>query len=73
MKILILNWRDVRHPRAGGADFRLQQVYAPLVRAGHKVVLYSCAFNGELRGRIRLMAFGCFDRGMIGRLRSCAH
>ena len=49
MKILILNWRDVRHPRAGGADFRLQQVYAPLVRAGHKVVLYSCAFPGASR------------------------
>lgn len=44
MKILILNWRDVKHPRAGGADFRLQQVYAPLVRQGHEVILYSCAF-----------------------------
>jgi glycosyltransferase involved in cell wall biosynthesis len=49
MKILIMNWRDVRHPRAGGADFRLQQVYAPLVRAGHKVVLYSCSFAGASR------------------------
>ena len=46
MKILILNWRDAKHPRAGGADFRLQQVYAPLVRQGHEVVLYSCAFPG---------------------------
>ena len=49
MKILILNWRDVRHPRAGGADFRLQQVYAPLARAGHQVVLYSCSFAGASR------------------------
>ena len=49
MRILILNWRDVRHPRAGGADFRLQQVYSPLVQAGHKVVLYSCAFPGASR------------------------
>lgn len=46
MKILILNWRDVKHPRAGGADFRLQHVYAPLARQGHEVVLYSCAFPG---------------------------
>lgn len=46
MRILILNWRDAKHPRAGGADFRLQQVYAPLTRQGHEVVLYSCAFPG---------------------------
>ncbi len=46
MRILVINWRDVRHPRAGGADFRLQQVYAPLARQGHKVILYSCAFPG---------------------------
>ncbi len=46
MNILILNWRDAKHPRAGGADFRLQQVYAPLAKQGHEVVLYSCAFPG---------------------------
>ena len=46
MKILILNWRDVRHPRAGGAELRLQAVYAPLVAAGHEVILYCSSFNG---------------------------
>lgn len=46
MRILILNWRDAKHPRAGGADFRLQHVYAPLAQQGHEVVLYSCAFSG---------------------------
>ncbi len=46
MKILILNWRDAKHPRAGGADFRLQHVYAPLTKQGHEVILYSCAYPG---------------------------
>lgn len=46
MKILVLNWRDARHPRAGGADFRLQHVYAPLTKLGHEVILYCCAFPG---------------------------
>ncbi|MEA2069278.1 MAG: glycosyltransferase family 4 protein [Verrucomicrobiota bacterium] len=46
MKILILNWRDVLHPRAGGAEMRLHQIYAPLTQQGHEVVLYSCAFKG---------------------------
>ena len=45
MRILIINWRDAKHPRAGGADFRLQNVYAPLVEKGHEVILYSCAFK----------------------------
>ncbi len=49
MKMLILNWRDARHPRAGGADFRLQRVYAPLVAAGHEVVLFCCGFKGGAR------------------------
>ena len=39
MKFLIINWRDAKHPRAGGADFRLQNVYAPLVEKGHEVML----------------------------------
>jgi glycosyltransferase involved in cell wall biosynthesis len=46
LNILILNWRDARHPRAGGADIRLQEVYAPLTKQGHEVVLYCCAFPG---------------------------
>jgi len=46
LKILILNWRDAKHPRAGGADFRLQHVYSPLAKQGHQVILYSCAFPG---------------------------
>lgn len=46
MRILILNWRDATHPRAGGADLRLQHVYAPLTKQGHEVVLYCCAFPG---------------------------
>lgn len=46
MRILILNWRDIRHPRAGGAELRLHKVYEPLAAQGHEVVLYSCAFAG---------------------------
>ena len=46
LKILILNWRDVHHPRAGGAEMRLHKIYAPLIGQGHQVILYSCAFRG---------------------------
>jgi len=44
LKILILNWRDIKHPRAGGAEIRLHEVYSPLAKQGHKIILYSCSF-----------------------------
>ena len=47
MKILILNWRDIKHPRAGGAEVRLHEVYSPLTKLGHEVVLYSCSFKNS--------------------------
>ena len=48
MKILVINWRDLRHPRAGGAEVRLHQVYEPMAAAGHRVDLFTCAFEGGL-------------------------
>jgi len=47
LKILILNWRDIKHPRAGGAEIRLHEVYSPLTELGHEVVLYSCSFKNS--------------------------
>ncbi len=41
MKILILNWRDLKHPRAGGAEVRLHEIYKRLVKRGHQVCLLS--------------------------------
>ena len=62
MKILILNWRDVKHPRAGGAEMRLHKIYAPMTQQGHEVVLYSCAFPGcrkeEVVDGIRIYRLG---------------
>lgn len=47
MKILVLNWRDIKHPRAGGAEVRLHKVYEPLVAQGHAVRLISTRFDGS--------------------------
>jgi len=46
MNILVLNWRDIKHPRAGGAEVRLHRVYEPIVKAGHKVFLITSRFEG---------------------------
>ena len=63
MKILILNWRDIKHPRAGGAEIRLHEVYSPLAKQGHKIILYSCSFSNALR-------YECLDGIQIYRLGS---
>ena len=45
-RVLIVNWRDIRNPEAGGAEVHLQEVSKRLVRDGFPVVQYSHAFPG---------------------------
>lgn len=46
LKILFLCWRDIRHPRAGGAEVFIHEVGRRLVRDGHGVTLFSAGFKG---------------------------
>ncbi len=46
MNILVINWRDIKHPRAGGAEVRLHHVYEPMVARGHNVTLITSCFDG---------------------------
>ena len=46
MRILILNWRDVRSPRGGGAERVTHEVARRLVERGHEVVWLSSAAEG---------------------------
>lgn len=43
MRILIANWRDTSHPRAGGAEVYTDEVCARLVERGHDVTWFSAA------------------------------
>lgn len=45
-RILLVNWRDIRNPEAGGAEVHLHEVATRLVRAGYSVTQYSHAFPG---------------------------
>jgi len=40
MNILILNWRDITHPQAGGAEKYVHEVGKRLVKKGHNVTLF---------------------------------
>ena len=41
MRVLLLNWRDVRSPRAGGAEHLTHEVASRLVAAGHQVTWFT--------------------------------
>ena len=46
MQILILNWRDIKNPRAGGAELLTHEVAKRWVAAGHTVTIFSERFEG---------------------------
>lgn len=41
MEILILNWKDIKHPQAGGAEIIVYELAKRLVADGHKVIWFS--------------------------------
>lgn len=46
MKILVVNWQDIKNPLAGGAEVHLHQVFERIARMGHDVTLFCSAFAG---------------------------
>lgn len=47
MRVLILNWKDPKHPRAGGAEVFTFEVARRLVRSGDEVTWFCSAFDGS--------------------------
>ncbi len=47
MNILLLNWKDIHNPRAGGAEILIWQLARRLTRDGHTVTLFTRAFPGS--------------------------
>lgn len=44
MRILILNWRDIKNPKSGGAEILTHEIAKRWVKLGHKVTLFSSLF-----------------------------
>jgi glycosyltransferase involved in cell wall biosynthesis len=66
LRILAYNWRDLAHPRAGGAEVYLQSVAREWVRCGHEVTVFAARVAGrpaeELVDGVRILRRG----GRIG-------
>jgi glycosyltransferase involved in cell wall biosynthesis len=46
MNILWMNWRDIKHPRKGGAEVLTFGIFKGLVDRGHRVTWFTGAFPG---------------------------
>jgi glycosyltransferase involved in cell wall biosynthesis/O-antigen/teichoic acid export membrane protein len=47
LRILILNWRDITHPQAGGAEVYTHNIANEWVNEGHSVTLFCAAVSGR--------------------------
>jgi len=47
MKILVLNWQDIKNPLGGGAEVHLHEIFKRVVARGHSVTLYCSRFPGS--------------------------
>lgn len=47
MRILIFNWKDLKHPQAGGAEFITETAARHWAGAGHEVTLFTALVEGQ--------------------------
>lgn len=52
MNILVLNWRDVTHPKSGGAELVTMEHAKSWVRSGHSVTWVTASYTGALADEI---------------------
>lgn len=62
MRILLLNWRDIRHPSGGGAEVWAHKVAEGLVELGHEVTFFAASIEDvpseEMINRVRVVRGG---------------
>ncbi|MFZ1947345.1 MAG: glycosyltransferase family 4 protein [bacterium] len=46
LRILVINWRDIKNPEAGGAEVHLHEITKRIVAAGHAVTVLASRFPG---------------------------
>ncbi|MFI5394431.1 MAG: glycosyltransferase family 4 protein [Candidatus Binatia bacterium] len=62
LHIVLLDYRDIRHPEAGGAEQYLNEIFQRVAAYGHRVTLLSARYPGakaeDRIGRIRVLRAG---------------
>lgn len=52
MNILILNWRDIKNPKSGGAEILTHEISKRWIKWGHQVVQFSSSFPNSKKEEI---------------------
>jgi glycosyltransferase involved in cell wall biosynthesis len=52
MKILLLNWQDIKNPAGGGAEVYLHQIFKRLASQGHEITLLCSQFSGAPKDEV---------------------
>ena len=47
MNILILNWRDIKNPKGGGAEILTHEIAKRWVKKGHDITWFTAEFEGS--------------------------
>ncbi len=47
MKILAINWQDIKNPLGGGAEVHLHEIFKRIAAKGHNVTIFACRFEGS--------------------------
>jgi len=62
LEIVVLNWRDLRSPQAGGAEVHVHEVFGRIAALGHRVRLVSTRYPGlartEMIGGVEVLRVG---------------
>jgi len=43
MKILVINWQDIKNPFGGGAEVHMHEIFKRIVGLGHDVTVFACS------------------------------
>ncbi len=52
MRILVVNWRCIKNPEAGGAEVHLHEIFSRLAFEGHNVTLVAHHFQGAAQNEV---------------------
>lgn len=44
MKILVINWQDIRNPFGGGAEVHMHEIFKRIAALGHDVTIFACSY-----------------------------
>jgi glycosyltransferase involved in cell wall biosynthesis len=52
MKILIINWQDIKNPFGGGAEVHMHEIFKRLAAKGHDITLFCCEYENSPKEEI---------------------